>query len=104
MTGCRIKSALASDDAITAAIERWYGAEMDGQEELDIALEDLAAPAKAEPPPKVETPPRVVSTPAAPVPDMSASALKELEGRYENLIRILLDKGVIDNKDLDELM
>lgn len=98
MTGCRIKSALASDDAISAAIDRCYGAEVDGQEELDIALEDLAAPLKVEPPPKV------VSTPAAPAPDMSASALKVLEGRYENLIRILLDKGVIDNKDLDELM
>jgi hypothetical protein len=34
----------------------------------------------------------------------SAKALKKLEDRFENLIRILLDRGVIDYKDLDELM
>jgi len=98
MTGCRIKAALAADEAISSAIERNYGAEIDGQEELDIALEDLM-----EPPPK-EAPPKVVQTATAPVPDMSASALKQLEGRYENLVRILLDRGILDNKDLDELM
>ena len=98
MTGCRIKAALASEEAIASAIDRNYGAEMDGQEELDIALEDLAAP------PRVEAPPKVVATPAAPASNVSASALKVLEGRYENLVRILLDRGVIDHKDLDELM
>lgn len=98
MTGCRIKPALASADAISAAIDRCYGSETDGQEELDIALEDLAEPVK------VAAPAKVVATPAAPAPEMSASALKELEGRYENLVRILLDRGVIDHNDLDELM
>lgn len=104
MTGCRIKAALASAEAITSAIERNYGSEMDGQEELDLALEDLAAPPEPKPKPVPEPPP--VSAPAqyTPANDLSASALKQLESRYENLVRILLDRGVIDNKDLDELM
>ena len=98
MTGCRIKPALASEEAISSAIDRCYGAEVDGQEELDIALEDLASPSP-EPPPR-----KVVQSESVAASDMSASALKELEGRYENLVRILLDRGVIDHKDLDELM
>lgn len=93
MTGCRIKPALASGEAISAAIDRNYGAEIDEQEELDLALEDLVEP--------VRTTPR-----AAPgvCHDLSAPALKQLENRYENLVRILLDRGVINHKDLDELM
>lgn len=101
LTGCRIKPALASADAISSAIERNYGAEVDGQEELDIALEDLSGPMVAEPP---KTPPKVKSTTVDIHSDLSASALKQLENRYENLVRILLDRGVLDHKDLDELM
>ncbi len=102
MTGCRIKPALASADAISSAIERNYGAEVDGQEELDLALEDLAEPEQKKPAPVAA--PKVKSTPVAASPDMSASALKQLESRYENLVRILLDRGVLNHKDLDELM
>lgn len=104
MTGCRIKAALASDEAITSAIERNYGSELDGQEELDLALEDLAAPLDPKPQLRPTPPPAPETAPYAPVNDMSASALKQLESRYENLVRILLDRGVINNKDLDELM
>ena len=109
MTGCRIKAALASEEAIGSAIDRSYGAEMDDQEELDFALEDLAEPPKpAAPPPVVPSPvvPPVQVAPPAPVAydAHAASALKQLENRYENLVRILLDRGVIDVIDLDELM
>ena len=117
MTGCRIKAALASEEAIGSAIDRSYGTEIDDQEELDFALEDLAEPPKPiEPPAPIAPPEQVVVTepvaPPAPIPPPepvaydahSASALKQLEGRYENLVRILLDRGVIDNNDLDELM
>ena len=111
MTGCRIKAALASEDAISAAIEKSYGPEVDDQEELDFALEDLAEPPKPVTPSPVAAPAPV--TPPTPVAQpvsvshndgFSASALKQLENRYENLVRILLDRGVIDNNDLDELM
>lgn len=118
LTGCRIKAALASDDAISSAIEKYYGTEVDDQEELDFALEDLAEPPK----PEVPKSPPVQAAPAAPQnqtsqpepaaqptpapydDNFSNSALKQLESRYENLVRILLDRGIIDNKDLDELM
>ena len=106
MTGCRIKPALASADAISAAIERNYGSEIDGQEDLDLALEDLAEPVKPEPQPARQPEPQPAPRPAPVVNDnpLSASALKQLENRYENLVRILLDRGIIDHKDLDELM
>jgi hypothetical protein len=118
MTGCRIKPALASDDAITSAIEKYYGPEVDEQEELDFALEDLAEPPKPpqpvvpvmpipepEPEPEPEPMPAPVP-PAAPAPDMGhyMAALKQLENRYENLVRILLDRDLIGHEDLDELM
>lgn len=98
LTGCRIKPALASADAIDAAIERNYGAENDGQEELDLALEDLSEPPE---PTEPSVTPAVV---ARSDDEFAVSALKDLENRYENLIRILLDRGIIDNKDLDELI
>ena len=100
MTGCRIQPALAFDDTIGAAIERSYGAEIDGAEELDLALDDLAES------PKTVVTPAPVAPPAPVVADdgLSATALKHLENRYENLVRILLDSGVINHKDLDELM
>lgn len=120
MTGCRIKPALASDDAITSAIEKYYGPEVDEQEELDFALEDLAEPPKPpqpvvpvmpipEPEPDPEpmpAPAPAVAPPAAPAPDMGhyMAALKQLEDRYENLVRILLDRDLIGHEDLDELM
>ena len=108
MTGCRIKPALASVDAISVAIDRNYIKEPDEQEELDFTLEDLAEP----PRPVASSVANPVSVPAAspatPVAvaqeDFPGSAVKKLENRYENLVRILLDKGVIDFKDLDELM
>jgi hypothetical protein len=98
MTGCRIKAALASAEAIGSAIDRYYGTETDDQEELDFALEDLVEPS-------VQTAARLnPPNPAVHSDGLSATALKQLENRYENLVRILLDRGLIDYKDLDELM
>ena len=117
MTGCRIKPALASGDAITSAIEKYYGPEVDDQEELDFALEDLAEPPKPtqpvvpvmpipEPEPEPMQAPAPIAPPVAPAPDMGhyMAALKQLEDRYENLVRILLDRDLISHEDLDELM
>ena len=115
MTGCRIKTALASDVAITSAIEKYYGPEVDEQEELDFALEDLAEPPKPSqlvvpvmpvPEPEPMPAPAPIAPPAAPAPDMGhyMAALKQLEDRYENLVRILLDRDLIGHEDLDELM
>ena len=104
MTGCRIKAALAAADAISAAIGRNYGADIDDQEELDFALEDLADPPRPTVPFRPVAP--AVAPPASVAHEdgLSVTSLKRLEERYENLVRILLDRGVIDYKDLDELM
>lgn len=111
MTGCRIKAALASEEAISMAIDRHYGTEIDDQEELDFALEELAekikpvvSPRPVAKPAPIVSPPVVAPSVPAPYDGFSGSALKQLENRYENLVRILLDRGLIDNSDLDELM
>ena len=127
MTGCRIKPALASDEAITSAIEKYYGPDVDDQEELDFALDDqeeldfvlddLAELPKPTQPvvPVMPIPepeqgsmhaPAPIVPAAAPAPDMGhyMAALKKLEDRYENLVRILLDRDLIGPEDLDELM
>jgi type IV pilus assembly protein PilB len=127
MTGCRIKPALASDEAITSAIEKYYGPDVDDQDELDFALDDqeeldfvlddLAELPKPTQPvvPVMPLPepeqgsmhaPAPIVPAAAPAPDMGhyMAALKKLEDRYENLVRILLDRDLIGPEDLDELM
>jgi len=61
-----------------------------------------------EPEPEPEPMPAAapIAPPAAPAPDMGhyMAALKQLEDRYENLVRILLDRDLIGHEDLDELM
>jgi len=51
-----------------------------------------------------ETGPLCRNSREAAVPGFPGSAVKQLEDRFENLVRILLDRGVVDVKDLDELM
>ncbi|MBW2688374.1 MAG: hypothetical protein JRC99_00400 [Deltaproteobacteria bacterium] len=102
MTGCRIRPALASDEAIGVAIDRNYGSEIDGEKELDLSLEELSEPVKPVAQPVVQ--PTAKPESVARNDGLSATALKQLENRYENLVRILLDRGVINNNDLDELM
>jgi type IV pilus assembly protein PilB len=107
MTGCRIKPALASAESITHALNINYANIDDEQEELDLKLEDITAPAaEPEPEPAPEPAPAPAPPPPpAPVVDcVSPMVHKRLEERYENLIRILLDKEILTPKDLDELM
>jgi len=87
-----IRPALASVDAISAAIERYYVAGPDEQEELDLALEEH------------DVTPGPTFRPEAAVSGLSRSAVRQLEDCFENLVRILLDRGVVDVKALDELM
>lgn len=100
MTGCRIKPALAAAEAIRVGIDRHYGSQYDEQEELDLALEDLAEPV-AKPPAQPSAQPSARNESDDRV---AANALKRLEQRYENLVSLLLDKGVLDHKELDDLM
>jgi len=103
LTGCRIKPALAAAEAIRNAIDYNYGSENDEQIELDLALEDLAElplPAKPAKPQVIPAQSELNEHEAR----VAASALKRLEERYENLLCLLLDKGVLNHKELDELM
>lgn len=103
LTGCRIKPALASAEAISQAIALNYDhlqKETDDQELLDLDLETLKEPPKPAPTPE----PKAAPAPAAEPPPVAPSKLNRLEERYENLVRILLDRGILLPKDLDELM
>jgi type IV pilus assembly protein PilB len=93
MTGCRISPALASAESISQAIERSYGKLVIPQETLDITIEEMLEPTRP-------------AAPAAARPDATVSlqAFRRLEERHENLVRVLYDRGVLQAKDLDELV
>ena len=97
LTGCRIRPALASAEAISRAIDRCYGTPVIGQETLDLSIDDMLAPSR---PAAVEAPrPLEHSEPAVPL-----QAFRRLEERHENLVRILYERGLLQAKDLDELV
>ncbi|MCM2265140.1 MAG: hypothetical protein NDI73_08100 [Desulfuromonadales bacterium] len=91
LTGCRISPALASAESISQAIERNYGTPVIVQETLDISIEEMLAPARPPSPVKGE-------------PTVPLQAFRRLEERHENLVRILYERGVLQAKDLDELV
>lgn len=93
LTGCRIHPALASAESIIKAIERNYIAPVVAQESLDISLEEILAP------PRPAAPAPARSEPTVPI-----QAFRRLEERYENLVRILYERGLLQAKDLDELV
>lgn len=90
LTGCRIRPALASAESISHAIDLNYGAPALEQETLELSLEELSGT------------PRTVAASREPV--VPIQAFRRLEERYENLIRLLYDRGIIQAKDLDELI
>jgi len=91
LTGCRIRPALASAESITQAIERNYGTPLITQETLDISIDEMLEPTR---------PP----APAKPEPVVPIQAFRRLEERHENLVRVLFERGVLQAKDLDELV
>ena len=91
LTGCRIRPALAAAEAIIEAIDRNYGLPAITQETLDISLEEILDPRKPAAQEKSE-------------PMVSLQAYRRLEERYENLVRVLYERGILQAKDLDELV
>ena len=91
LTGCRILPALASTESIGRAIERNYIAPVITQETLDLSLEEILEP----------TTPALV---AKSEPTVPIQAFRRLEERHENLVRILYERGLLQAKDLDELV
>ena len=94
LTGCRIMPALASAESIIQAIDRCYIAPVVIQETLDISIDEMLAPARSAPQAKPDP-----SAPTVPI-----QAFRRLEERYENLVRILYERGALNAKDLDELI
>ncbi|TLM64498.1 MAG: hypothetical protein FDZ69_11655 [Deltaproteobacteria bacterium] len=96
LTGCRIRPALAAAESIVQAIDRNYGKAPEiVQESLDISIEEMLAP------------PRPAAAPAAPgrsEPTVPLQAFRQLQERHENLVRILFERGLLQAKDLDDLV
>jgi type IV pilus assembly protein PilB len=93
VTGCRIRPALAAAESISQAIDDNYGLPAVGQETLDLSLEELQTPVR---PPATAAP---ANDPTVPLP-----AFRRLQERHENLVRILYERGLLQAKDLDELV
>jgi type IV pilus assembly protein PilB len=99
LTGCRIRPALASSESISQAIERNYCAPVIAQETLDISIEEMLEPTRRAAPVPLET-----AAPARTEPTVPIQAFRRLEERHENLVRILYERGLLQAKDLDELV
>jgi hypothetical protein len=61
------------------------------QETLDISIEEMLEPTRS-------------PTPAKPEPIVPIQAFRRLEERHENLVRVLFERGLLQAKDLDELV
>ena len=91
LTGCRIRPALASAESINEAIDHNYGIPAITQESLELSLEEILSPAR-----------NAVSAKSEPV--VPLQAFRKLQERHENLVRILYERGLLQAKDLDELV
>ena len=91
MTGCRIRPALAAAESISQAIERSYGRLALAEETLDISIEEMLEPTRP-------------VAPARPEPTVPIQVFRRLEERHENLVRVLYERGLLQAKDLDELV
>ena len=91
MTGCRIRPALAAAESISQAIERSYGRLALAEETLDISIEEMLEPTRP-------------AAPARPEPTVPIQVFRRLEERHENLVRVLYERGLLQAKDLDELV
>lgn len=86
MTGCRVFPALASEESIRKSIEHYYGLPQVLQES------DTPAPAKDHPLPASAIAPLIQGL-SRPQPD----------DRFQQLLRVLLDKGVLSLREYERL-
>jgi type IV pilus assembly protein PilB len=90
MAGCHIRPALASSASIRYALDLHYGPAASGQKELDLSFEELGDQSRP-----------VVPAPGGPA--VPAQSLRRLEERLENLLKILHERGILAERDLEEL-
>ncbi len=88
IAGCRIQPVLAAESAIDAAIEVYYESEV-----ATLVDEDVEPSA-----PKGNKPPA-----SAPAPVKEKAKALSLEEKHQELLKVLLGKGVLTNRDYDRL-
>ncbi len=89
MAGCHIRPALASSSSIGHALDLHYGAPVSSQEVLELSFEELTE----QPRPLAPAPSR---------PPVSQQAFRRLEERFENLVEILRERGLLPDRDVGE--
>jgi type IV pilus assembly protein PilB len=91
MAGCHIRPALASSESIRCALDLHYGAAMATQEALELSFEELADR------------PRAVAAGSSGLP-VTQQAFRCLEERFENLLKILRERGVLPDLDSRDIL
>lgn len=87
LTGCRVFPALASEESIRKSIEHFYG--------LPQALQET------DPGLVASAPTPVVPTPLSPL--FSGLARPQADDKFQQLLRVLLDKGVLSLREYERL-
>jgi type IV pilus assembly protein PilB len=87
MAGCHIRPALASSASIGFALDLHYGAPVASREALELSFEE------------VDGRPAIVAAGEG-GPPVSQQALRRLEERFENLIKLLRERGILPEQDL----
>ncbi len=87
MTGCRVFPALASEESIRKSIEHFYG--------LPQALQET------DPGLVASAPTPAVPTPLSPL--FSGLARPQVDDKFQQLLRVLLDKGVLSLREYERL-
>lgn len=89
MAGCHIRPALASSASIRYALDLHYGAAAVSKEALDFSFEEHG-----------DQPRPVVPAPGS--PPLVLPSFRRLEERFERLLKILRERGLLDENDLGE--
>jgi len=91
MTDCRVRPALASEASIRAAIDEWYGAAPEADEDVSAAEE----PGEAQSAQASELP--------ANATEATPARAETTEEKLHRLLRVLVDKGLLSLREYERL-
>jgi type IV pilus assembly protein PilB len=89
MAGCHIRPALASSASIRYALDLHYGTPATGPEALELSFEEYDDQLRP-------------VLPAADSPTVPLQSFRRLEERFEHLLNILRDRGLLSRHDLED--
>lgn len=95
-TGCRVRPALAASSDITSAIERWYGCE---EPEVIQSDQEEAVPAEEEDPFEEDKFADLYALSSTPEPTTPMNT----EEKFQVLLKILMEKGILSFRDYERL-